>query len=583
MNQAELTGIITSHPKKFAWFIGAGASATAGLPTATDVLWDLKRRHYCREENQDYSRQDVQNPAIASKIQSFMESRGFPKQWDADEYSIYFEKIFGDNKERQRSYIGGILSEKKVRLSVGCRVLAALMHSGNTEVVITTNFDSVVEKAMAEISGTSLSAYHLEGTGSAKSAFNNRDFPFYCKLHGDFRFDSIKNLPRDLAAQNSDLSDCLINAGNQYGFIVAGYSGRDESVVKLFERTLEFNNPFPGGLFWTGLKGSKPSPSVSKLIEKAKAKNISAEFVEIETYDTFLLRIWRNLDNKPKELDVKVRRTRVSTVNIAMPNPGTRMPIFRTNALPILEAPRQCSEVKFKSEKAWDDIKAAQRNSEGSLILTKAEEVLAWGLQEDIQGTFSDILDVQSCDLPQSEKLAENLNIKRFIEEGLCKAIIRDRPLLARRTRNAAYIIVDAHHEDRSVFEGLEHEVGKMAGVLPGQFSEVTEFHPERRQLAWAEALRVSVDVRCGRLWALITPDIWIWPNHARKQAATWMQERRKYRFNKKHNDIMDEWIGLILGPSSDDKVEIFAFDDGRAHENPRFVLGRRTAFSRGV
>jgi hypothetical protein len=62
MDQGEFTGRFGARPQNFAWFIGAGASATAGLPTATD-MWDMKRRYYCREENQDISRQDLQNEA----------------------------------------------------------------------------------------------------------------------------------------------------------------------------------------------------------------------------------------------------------------------------------------------------------------------------------------------------------------------------------------------------------------------------------------------------------------------------------------------------------------------------------------
>jgi NAD-dependent SIR2 family protein deacetylase len=75
IEQGEFTSLFCARPQNFAWFLGAGASASAGLPTATDVLWDLKRRYYCREENQDISRQDLQNEAIRTKIQSFMGSR----------------------------------------------------------------------------------------------------------------------------------------------------------------------------------------------------------------------------------------------------------------------------------------------------------------------------------------------------------------------------------------------------------------------------------------------------------------------------------------------------------------------------
>jgi hypothetical protein len=50
--------------------------------------------------------------------------------WAADEYPAYFEKIFGADKERQRSYLKAILSEDRVTLSVGNRVLAAMLASG---------------------------------------------------------------------------------------------------------------------------------------------------------------------------------------------------------------------------------------------------------------------------------------------------------------------------------------------------------------------------------------------------------------------------------------------------------------------
>jgi hypothetical protein len=52
-----------------------------------------------------------------------------------------------------------------------------------------TNFDSVMEKAMARVAGKDLHAYHLEGSHTAVAALNNEEFPIYCKLHGDFRYE----------------------------------------------------------------------------------------------------------------------------------------------------------------------------------------------------------------------------------------------------------------------------------------------------------------------------------------------------------------------------------------------------------
>src|SRR5690606_951441 len=101
----------------------------SGLPTATDIIWDLKRRHYAREENQEITRQDMQNDAVQARIQSFMDSHGFPPLWADGEYTTYFEKIFGRDKERQRRYLRAMLAEERVTLTIGNRILGALLAS----------------------------------------------------------------------------------------------------------------------------------------------------------------------------------------------------------------------------------------------------------------------------------------------------------------------------------------------------------------------------------------------------------------------------------------------------------------------
>lgn len=78
------------------WFLGAGTSRTAGLPTATDIIWDLKHRYYCLHENQDLQSHDINNSAIKQKIQAYMDSKGFPALWSPEEYSFYFDLTFGN-------------------------------------------------------------------------------------------------------------------------------------------------------------------------------------------------------------------------------------------------------------------------------------------------------------------------------------------------------------------------------------------------------------------------------------------------------------------------------------------------------
>ena len=101
MNQTEFARIFCERPESFAWFLGAGASRNANLPTAEDVITDLKRRYYCSEENQNFSTKDLQNDAVRAQIEGYLRSRGFPERWSAEEYTTYFETIFGEDRERQ--------------------------------------------------------------------------------------------------------------------------------------------------------------------------------------------------------------------------------------------------------------------------------------------------------------------------------------------------------------------------------------------------------------------------------------------------------------------------------------------------
>ena len=534
MNQTQLTGTFSERPQSFAWFLGAGASRTASLPTATDIIWDLKRRHYCREENQDISRQDIQNEAVKARIQSYMDSHGFPALWADDEYTAYFQKIFGDDRERQRRYLKAMLSEEKVSLSVGNRVFGALMVAEHCRVAFTTNFDSVVEKAVAEMGGQSLAAYHLEGARAANNALNNEEYPLYCKLHGDFRYDSLKNLSQDLARQNEDFSNCLANVGSRFGFIVVGYSGRDESVMKLFHRVLESSNPFPHGLYWTGIKGSKVHPAVSDLLDQARSKRVDAQHIEIETFDALMLRLWRNVEGKSPELDAKVRRSSFSSVDITLPRPGREKPLLRMNGLPLLSVPTQCLALSFKKPKQWDELRQATRNSAGGLVFTKSDIVWCWGSKKQARDSFgADLTSIAVRDLPTDIRAAENLHVKGFIEEALCLALVRGRSLLSWVRRSSVYLIVDTHAEDISDLDPLLQIVGKTSGTVPGLFTHTTSSHRQREQVRWAEALRLSVDQKNGQLWMVIDPDIWIWPPSARETAVEFLTCRRADRFQK--------------------------------------------------
>lgn len=584
MDQTELTELIAQRPQNFAWFLGAGASRTAGLPTASDIIWDLKRRFYCQQENQDISAQDAQHDAVRAKIQSFMESRGFPKAWSDGEYSTYFDKIFADDKERQRRYLSALLSEEKITLSVGNRVVAALLVSGFARTIFTTNFDTVVERAFAEVAGRSLTAFHLEGARAASQALNNEEFPLYCKLHGDFRHDSIKNLTADLLTQNEDLARCFLSVAARSGVVVTGFSGRDASVMALFDRALDQHNAFPNGLFWTDIRGMTPPAAVTALIEKAKSKNITAAYVQIETFDALMLRVWRNIDNKPQDLANKVTRAAVTMVSIPLPNIGNASPLLRMNALPIAALPQHCVALTFRESKSWEELREARHRASGTAILTKTDRILGWGSDVDLSAAFGGpATALEPYSLPAHLARSDATALKSFAEEALCAAFARSAPVIPRTNSRSSWLIAAPEADSESALAPLHSAIGKPSGVIAGLFAPIDDDHPEPQRVSWAEAVRISIDQRDGRTWLLLDPDVWIWPARARRLAEEFLDRRRADRFNRKYNALLSAWIKILLGTDDDALITISAFEGEATPNNPSFTIGRQTAYARRI
>jgi SIR2-like domain len=586
MGQSRLIQLLSESAAHFSWFLGAGSSQSAGLPTAIDIMWDLKRRHYCVQENQQISSNDVQNVAVREKITAYMEAHSFLPPGDPDEYSACFELIFGADYERQRRYLRAILSDDRISLSIGHRVLAAMMSSGRAKTVFTTNFDTVIEKAVAAVAGKDITPFHIEGSYAANNALNSDEFPIYTKLHGDFRYQSVKNLAPDLLEQDRELGKCMVNACNRFGLVVVGYSGRDKSVMALLQNILDGPNPFPHGLFWTTLKGRKVLKPVDDLTAAALTRGVKAEIVEIETFDSLMSRLWRQLPDRAPALVAEVNKSVATIVNLPMPAAGSASPILRMNGLPIVTLPKECFELHFRSEQEWGDLRLAEGRANGAMICTKESAVWAWGHEAHICKAFGpEILKVTTVNIgDRIHDLSTNLYLKGFVEQGIATALARGQPLLLRSSRSGSTLIIDRHAQLSAKFDPLRQNVAErvLHGQVSGLMTSPTDNHPKPEAVYWAEAVHIDLQEVNDRFWLLLKPGVWIWPKWARKEAMSFLDARLGGRFNRQADGLLSAWVGLLV-PSDRHGVdhELIAFDGTEGPGNPRFVLNDRTAFSR--
>ncbi len=280
VDQKELIEIVSAKPQNFAWFLGAGASHSAGLSQChRPPLGPQAALLLPRGKSGNHAPRTSRTTRSATASSRSWIRAVFPAEWADKEYETYFEKLFGGDKEKQRRYLHQLqLAEDKVRLAAGHRVMGALISLGLCRVAFSTNFDTVVEKAVAAMGGKSLSAYHLEGAYNAKQRLNNEKYPFYCKLHGDFRYDSLKNLPADLATQNANFRNASSTRATVSGSSLAATAVAIAASSSCSGKVLGTPNPFPHGLYWAHLKGSKLPAAVPRPTSAPRrAKGVNAE------------------------------------------------------------------------------------------------------------------------------------------------------------------------------------------------------------------------------------------------------------------------------------------------------------------
>lgn len=555
---------------RLAWFLGAGASAAAGIPTAGDLVWEFKRTIYCSREGVHRSAlPNLADPATRQLLQGYFDGLGtFPALGDDDEYSFYFE--FAHRVETQRRalidrYIRGATP------SYGHRVLAALAASGHLRLLWTTNFDPCFEDAHALITGSTggLTTAAPETSDVAIEAFREERWPLQIKLHGDFRSSRLKNTAEELRDQDVRLRQLLTESATRFGLVIVGYSGRDASVMDALADAAAREDGFPEGLYWFIREGSAPSPRVKQLLAVADARGIEARLIEIPNFDEVAADLLVLGPELPEEVARRLVSPRERRLQVPSPIGGRRgsFPALRMNTLPVLESPSMCrlvecdiggqAEVRDAVNAAGNRIIAARRRA----------GVLCFGPDVDVRATFNDYgIRTFSMYSIEPHRLAYESMELSLLYEAVVRALSRARLLERPEPRRRTLIVANA---DAPEFKRLKGAVG---GVLVGIIPDTS--------LRWAEGVRISLDYRLGRLWLCLQPVVWAEfvqddPELLEARAA-FLHERRATRYNKVANRMLDAWTGLVAD-GAETELRAFDTDDGM---NAIFKIHPTNAYS---
>ncbi len=555
--------------KNLMWFLGAGASASAGVPTAWDMVWEFKQQLFISQRRVKLETvADLSNPAVRERLQAHVDgSDTLPASGSPDEYAALFEAVYAAEADR-RAYVDAKMAGAKP--SYGHFVLATLMSAQLTRVVWTTNFDPLVADACAKVFGTTgqLTTVDLGAPDLASQCISEGRWPVEVKLHGDFRSRRLKNTDDELRSQNMQLRRALVGACSSFGLVVVGYSGRDDSVMDALDDAVGVPGAFPAGLFWLHRGNGLPLPRVGALLARAAEAGIEAGLVPIENFDEIARDVMRLLPEVDTESLDGFGAARRRWTPAPRPAGQRGWPVIRLNALPVSEAPTVCRRVACKIG-GYKEVREAVARANVELLVARTRPgVLAFGADADVRRAF-DQHGVTEFDLHtiESRRLRYDSAERGLLRAALTRAITRERGMDLFRHRSTDLLAPTDPQDGR--WEPLRRLVGPLSGVAGGD-----------PVLKWREGVGTRLDWADDRLWLLIEPRVVFdgVTTENRAAATEFARERTVKRYNRQLNDLVAAWATLLAGTG--EQLRALNIRDG---VDAVFRLDATTGFSRRV
>lgn len=210
-----------SNKGVFALLLGSGVSREAQIPTGWEVVLELIRR---LGKAQD---EDVGDDPAAWYLE---------KYGHEPDYSDLQEKICGKQEERQqllRQFFEPSSDERKQGLkspTKAHKAIAKLVANGMVRVIVTTNFDRLIEQAIEQERITPVVLSTEDAMKGAIPLMHQQICVI--KVHGDYLDPRIKNTQRELETYGRNSCRLLKQIFDNYGLVVCGWSAQWDGALR---------------------------------------------------------------------------------------------------------------------------------------------------------------------------------------------------------------------------------------------------------------------------------------------------------------------------------------------------------------
>ena len=297
---------VQTHPGIYALLLGSGVSRSAGIPTGWEIVLDLIRK--LGVANQELVEPD-------------------PEQWYIEKfgtepnYSEILDRLAKTSTERQlllRPYFEPTIQEREEGLkqpTAAHKSIAYLARQGFFRVIITTNFDRLMEKALEE---EGISPEVISSPEQLKGSLPLTHVQCrLLKIHGDYLDPGIRNTPSELSNYPEIVDDQLDRILDEFGLIVCGWSADwDIALRDAISRTAarRFTT------YWA--TRGEPTDAAQRLMDQRRA-----EIVPISGADDFFQKLQETVESlvefsRPHPLSTEAA---VASLKRYLPSPEHRI------------------------------------------------------------------------------------------------------------------------------------------------------------------------------------------------------------------------------------------------------------------
>ena len=410
-----------------AMFLGAGASITSGMPSAQMCIWEWKRSIFLTNNvGLESQFSELTLASVQMRMQRWLDRQGiYPAAGSVGEYSVYIEACYPIPDSR-RSFF-----QEQVRHAsphIGYQIVGALASEGILRSVWTTNFDQLVTRAVAAHNVMPIEV-GIDSSHRVVRAAKSGEL-LIVSMHGDYRYDSLKNTVDEIRQQEHDLEQALIQELTDTPIIVCGYSGRDASIMNSF--SLAFENKGAGTLYWCVQDTDNIPEPVTSLIHHARAHGRTAYIVPTQGFDDLMARLGLHCLNHAEQEKI--------TQLIAQNSGGANAPrsafriegthpiaVLKSNAFEI-ECPSEALAFELNiwpTEAVWKWVRERTAGKEVIAVPHKGQ-IFALGSIDDIRSCFGDNIKghVQRTPLCDTSLRYEDGAITSLLRDALVRSMV---------------------------------------------------------------------------------------------------------------------------------------------------------------